>query len=206
MKVFIRLLSVSTLLFLVSLTNTADAQKVNLYEGNLNFLKGQTMLNVKYDYSNMSVGDFEKEQDYLDEKIKEKNKEEAGSGDVWAKKWVADRKERFQPKFEELMNDHLGKKGVSLDSLGNAKYTIILKTTHTEPGYNVGVWRRPAAINVDIWFVEAANEANVLAKIKMEKVPGQDAWGFDFDTGYRLQESYAKCGKSLAGYLLKKAL
>lgn len=195
----------SSLLLALGLYTSATAQKLVVYEGNLNFLKDQKTLNVNYDYSNMSVGDFEKEQDYIDEKVKEKNKDKAGEGDTWAKKWVADREERFEPKFVELINEYLEGK-MKVDNKKEAAYTLILKTTHTEPGYNVGVWRRPAHINVDVWFVDTKDNSKVLAKAKMEKVPGQDAWGFDFDTGYRLQESYAKCGKEIGKYLVKKVL
>ena len=47
---------------------------------------------------------------------------------------------------------------------------------------------------------------NVEAKMTIKKVPGQGGFGADFDSGYRLQESYAKLGKTLAKYIDKKAL
>jgi len=39
----------------------------------------------------------------------------------------------------------------------------------------------------------------------MDKAPGQDWGGFDYDAGYRIQESYAKSGKTLGQFLTKKA-
>ena len=80
-------------------------------------------------------------------------KKEAGTGDSWAIKWVEDREARFEPKFEELFNKHLEDDGVKLGRYPEAQYTLILKTTHTEPGFNVGVMRRPAHINVEVSVV-----------------------------------------------------
>ena len=204
MKLIIRVLTLS-LFSLAIFSSPLFAQKAKVYEGNFKALKGEKMINVEYDYSNTSVGKFDKEQDYLDEKVKEKNEEEAGTGDSWLIKWKSDREERFEPKFEELMNEYLGEEGIKVGKYPDAKYTIILKTTHTEPGWNVGVMRKSASIDTDIWLVETGKD-NALGKLALNKVPGRDAWGLDFDTGYRLQEAYAKCGKSLAKYLTKKVL
>lgn len=204
MKLVIKALGLS-LFSLAFFSSALFAQKVKVYEGDFKALKGEKMINVEYDYSTTSVGKFDKEQDYLDEKVKEKNEDEPGTGDSWLIKWKSDREERFEPKFEELMNEYLGGEGIKVGKYPDAKYTIILNTTHTEPGWNVGVMRQSAHINADIWLVETGSE-NALGKMEMKKVPGRDAWGLDFDTGYRLQEAYAKCGKSLAKYLTKKAL
>jgi len=185
----------------------SEAQKLKVFEGNLDALKGEKELHIQYDYSDMTVGKYSEEK-YVDKKVKEKNKDEAGEGDTWHGKWVADRSERFEPKFEELINKFLdGKiKAGSDEDYADAKYTLIVKTTHTEPGWNVGVSRRPAHINVEYWIVETANRETVKAKARMEKIPGQDAMGFDFDTGLRLQEAYAKAGKELGKFLTKKVL
>ncbi len=185
----------------------SEAQKLNVFKGKLSVLKGEKELNIQYDYSDMTVGKYS-EKKYVDKKIKEKNKDEAGEGDVWHEKWIADRSERFEPKFEELINKGLdGKiKAGSDEDFADAKYTLIVKTTHTEPGWNVGVSRKPAHINMEYWVVETANKETVKAKARMEKIPGQGAMGYDFDAGFRLQESYAKAGKSLAKYLNKKVL
>ena len=205
MKALVKVFSLATL-FCLLFTTQGVSQKLDIYEGKLKFLKGQKQINVQYDYSDMSVGKYKKEQEYLDDKIADRNKDEAGSGDEWARKWVDGRESQFEPKFEELFNKELSKDGLKTGRYPDATYTIILKTKHTEPGFNVGVMRRPAHINVEIWFVETANMDNVEAKAKMKKVPGQDAFGFDFDASYRLQEAYAKTGKILGKYISKKVM
>jgi len=40
--------------------------------------------------------------------------------------------------------------------------------------------------------------------LKVDNCPGMDAMGYDFDTGVRIQESYAKLGKALSAYILKQ--
>ena len=182
------------------------AQKTKVYDGSFDALKGEKKLNVVYDYSKMSVGDFDTETAYLEEKSAERNKDAAGSGDAWVEAWKADRKNKFEPKFEELFNEYMSGNGMKCGNYPDAKYTLILKTTHTEPGWNVGVMRKSAHINADLWLVETGNMDKVLGKMSMEKVPGRDAWGMDFDTGYRLQESYALTGKTFAKYLDKKVM
>ena len=41
--------------------------------------------------------------------------------------------------------------------------------------------------------------------MKVLNAPGTTFMGYDFDTGLRISEAYAKAGKEIAGYLAKKA-
>ncbi len=185
-------------LMLVCLGIAGYAQKIKLVEGDLNPLKGQTSLNTEFQYE-MSVGKFNKEEDYIAHKKSELNGKEAGRGDSWEKSWIADRQERFEPQFRELFSKHSEMSTVD----ENATYTLIFKTIKTEPGFNVGVASRPAFIDGEAWIVETKDPSKVVAKISITKAPGRDVMGFDYETGARLQEAYAKAGKELGGYLKK---
>ena len=190
---------------LLSATNI-QAQKIKITQGDLGFLKGQTEVLVEYDYSQLAVGKFDKEEDYIAKKVAEYNEKKPGSGDEWKVKWEADRAERYHPKFEELLNSYTSKVNCSFNQTNtNAQYTLILKTTFTEPGWNIGISRMDASINVEIIFVETVNHDNQLAVITMTGVPGRGAMGNDYDTGFRIQEAYAKCGKETGAFLVKKA-
>ena len=192
---------------LVLSVTTIQAQKIKVTDGDLSFLKGQSEVLVEYEYDGMAVGKFENSDDYVAKKVAEYNSAEAGKGDTWKENWLADREARFQPMFEELLNKYTEKKAdCNFDPTNiKAKYTMIVKTTFTEPGFNIGIVRKDAMINLTITFIETANTENVLAVMTMTKIPGYGAMGNDYDTGYRISEAYAKGGKSLAGYLLKKA-
>lgn len=166
-------------------------------EGDLGFLQGVKALNIQYDYSDMGVGKYESEQDYVNEKVADYNKKQEGKGDTWAKAWKSDRKNRYQPAFEDKLRDQLSGSDVKISDGTNAKYTMKVHTKFMEPGWNIGIMRRYAHINVEITFFEAANPSNVLAKIIMRKVPGRTYGGGDYDVAVRLEEAYAKLGKDI---------
>jgi hypothetical protein len=175
-------------------------QKVKLVEGDLKALAGQSSINVEFTYDNMTIGNDElKEEDYIARKKKDYNAKEAGRGEKWEKAWVADRHERFEPQFIELFEKYSDMQVAK----GNARYTLIFHTTRTEPGWNVGVMRAAARIDAEVTIVENTNRSKVVAKMTVTNAPGRDAMGYDFDTGYRIQEAYAKSGKEVGKLIVK---
>ena len=188
-----------------ALATVAYSQKPKVISGNVKILKGEKEINLQYDYSNMKVGGLD-EADYLDQKAADREKKKPGSGEKFKQEWVNNRATRFEPKFEELLNKNLGDADVKAGKdMKAAKYTLILKTTYTEPGYNIGISRKPAFLNYEIQIVETENSGNVVCKFTLTNVPGQDAMGNDYDTGGRLAEGYAKCGKVIGKYLTENA-
>lgn len=179
-------------------------QKLKVTSGDLKFLKGQTHINIEYDYDNMGVGKFDKEEDYVTEKVEDYNKKEAGRGDEWKENWINDREERYEPKFEELINKNLEKFNAKVGEFPDATYTLVLKTTFTEPGFNVGVVRKNAYTDYEVVFINNETQEE-MATMTIVKSPGLGAMGYDFDSGLRIQESYAKAGKELGQYLAKNA-
>jgi hypothetical protein len=195
------------LLGIVFITGSISAQTINIKSGTLDFLKGEKILNISYDYSQFGVGKFDKEEDYIAKKVSEYNEKEAGKGDKWKENWIGDRKGTYQPKFEELINKSLKPSGLYVGPENkDAKYTLILKTTFIEPGFNIYVTKKYAAVNVEAIFVETANPDKVLAVIISKNNPGRTYGSNDMDTGIRIGEAYAKCGKELGAFLMKKAL
>jgi hypothetical protein len=187
---------------LLAATIAGHAQKIKVVEGSLAPLKGQKSIMTEFTYDNMTIGkDGLPEQDYVTKRKNEINAKEAGKGDIFAKKWVDDRQERFAPQFRELFTKHAALT-TSIDE--KATYTVIFHTTRTEPGWNVGIMRVPAFIDGEALLVETAHKDKVLARVTVVKSPGRDAWGFDFETGARLQEAYAKAGKELGQLVVKQ--
>ena len=181
-----------------------NAQKISVKKGSLDFLKGQKSLLVTFDYSNMGVGKFDKEDDYIAKKVGDYNKSEAGKGDKWKETWKSDRASRYEPKFESLFNEYSSKKGLTgKRDVTDAKFEMNIHTTFTEPGFNIGVTRKNAFINLVITFKNISTGEEV-AVMEVNNCPGRDVFGYDFDTGYMLEEAYAKLGKSLAGYIIKQ--
>lgn len=194
----------ASLVIVVVFVSNAFSQRINVKSGDVGVLAGQKTINVEYDYSDFGVGKFATEQEYLDKKSAEYNAKEAGKGDSWKKAWVEDRKNRFEPKFEELFNKGLEGKGLSLvGGRPDSKYTLIVRTKFVEPGFNVGVMRKNASVDFVFDIVETSSKSKVV-ELSLDKTPGGMFGGYDFDTGARLAESYAKGGKVLANYIEKK--
>ena len=194
-----KLFALVTLILSCSLM--VDAQKVRWESGkDLKFLKNEKFINTEYDYSNMSVGKFDKEEDYIQEKVAEQNKKEKGKGDKWLVNWKADRKASFEPKFEELLNKHVEKLDKLFLKKENTNITVVLETTKFEPGFNIGVMKKPAYCDFIIKFIDNKTKA-VLASGFLKNVPGSQFGGNDYDVTSRVAESYAKAGKVLGKYI-----
>jgi hypothetical protein len=190
----------------IFLTAGLNAQ-CKLKSGDVKVLKGQTVIGLQYDYSNMAVGKYKNEQDYVKDKTAELNKKKAGSGDDWAAKWTGDRTSRFQPMFEKNINGIVDNFGVSFkEGETGAKYTLIVRTTFTEPGFNavVGV-RKNAYVSLVIDIVETANPSTPVAVIDMKKEESINMMGYDYDTGARIQSCYDRAGEELGKFLAKNA-
>lgn len=180
-----------------------SAQKIKLVSGKLGFLKSEKSVAIVYDYSGMGVGKFKNEQDYLDKKTDEYNKKEAGKGDQWAASWEGDRATRFQPKFEELLNKNVTGFGpVFGNGASGTDVVMKVRTTFTEPGYNIVISRQPAMINIEVIFSKGGKD---VAKITLVGAPGSSFGGYDYDTGVRISEAYAKAGKELGKFIVKTA-
>lgn len=179
----------------------AFAQKIKVQEGSLAVIKGVSKMNLQFDYSAMSVGKFKTEAEYVEKKKGEYNKKEDGKGDKWEKDWIADRKDRYEPQFTELFNK--SSDGLTVGEYSSEKYTLIVKTTKTEPGYNIAISRKNAEIEGEILVVETANPGTVVLRMSFAKALGRSFGGYDYDTGFRIQEAYADLGKALGKYMSK---
>ena len=187
------------LLFFIAISFHGFAQKIKLTEGNLSALKGQKSINLELTYNGVRVGKYADEKEYIEKKKAEYNKKEQGKGDQWEKDWYADRKGRFEPRFVESFIL------AGMSAKQDAQYTLIFNTTFIEPGFNIGVARRNAYIDGGAVLVATADKSKVIAKLTVDKAPGRIYGGYDFDTGLRIQESYATAGKQLGRFIAKNA-
>lgn len=193
------------LLFLLS-SDLVSGQK--LRSGNLMVLRGQTLLNLQYDYSGMAVGKFSNENDYVADRTADLNKSKPGSGDIWASKWVSNRASTFQPKFEQELNARINEfRIMAKEGQDDAKYTLIIHTTFTEPGFNAFVKKR-AEINLTVTLVETSAKDRSLAVIDMPEMKNEQEafhYGEQYDTGLRISTCYERAGEKLGKFLAKTA-
>src|SRR5690606_19576870 len=136
-----------------------------LKSGDFSALKGESGVLLEFSYDNMTVGKYT-EENYVNKKVKEYNEKQKGRGDEWLGKWTGARAEMYEPNFEKLFNDHIAKKGkVALKggrTRSDSRYVLVVHTTDTEPGYNVGVSRMPGYITMTITLYEVSDRSTVI--------------------------------------------
>jgi len=192
-----------TLLFVLISTTVLFAQKAKVNEGNFKNLKGITEFNVVFDYTDVQIPKYKSEEAFLKDKMEKRDKKEAGTGEVFKKSWFDDREERYTPKFIESFNKRGDiKVGEDLDG---AEYTMKIHTTDLYAGYNVGISRKNAWINAVITVYKNDNPDKAILKVTYTKAEGNGAMGYDYDSGYRISECYAKLAKTFAKTIYKKA-
>jgi len=185
---------------------TLHAQRIRVVEGALTPLADETAVGISFTYEDMQVGKL-READYVARKVSDYNEKEPGRGDIWHENWVNDRAARFEPKFLELYDKYMadGNRNGGLAILTDdepTRYTLVVNTYFTEPGFNAGIVRQNAAVTLDITLVERET-GNVAARVIVENASANSFSGLDFDTGFRIQECYAKAGREFAKFLIK---
>jgi hypothetical protein len=188
-------------LVILFISITGYSQGIEIIEGNLEFLAGVQVLKTKFVYENILIGDEGiREADYVKEKEELYNGKEPDKGTRWKQVWYADRKNRYEPRFNEMLEKY-----GSLTTKGEAQYLLIFETTKIEPGFNVGLASASSRIDAFIYIVNVAYPSDALVQIALTDMQGRESVGSGYDTGYRIQEAFARSGVEL-GRLFKKAI
>jgi len=176
-----------------------------LKSGNLAELKGQKVINIKYDYSSMKVGKYKSEEEYIANGTADRNKKKAGSGDEWATKWRSDKSDRFQPKFETNLNEKLNNCGLQgKENASDAQYTMIVHINALEQGFQSGVGPSKAAyIDLVIDIVDSKVADKALATIAYPKCQSVNMMGYDYDTGTRVMSCFDRAGDDVGKLICK---
>ena len=176
---------------------------IQLQSGDINELKKVTKVNILYDYKEMGVGAFKKEEDYIAKKFKDY--EEKGKKDKAEKlkqSWDKGKNEIYPNHFEELFNKYGAKINLTGKNNGTtAEYTLTVKTTFFEPGYNIGIDKKPAYVDMECIFTDKAGKE--LVRYFVKNAIGSNSMGFDFDVSSRVVESYGKAAKMLVKAIAK---
>lgn len=188
------------LVLLIAASATLTAQEINKTGGKPEVLKEIDSMNIEFDYSRLTVGEMGREANYVKRKRDDYNKKEPGRGDAWVIAWNNDRPRAYEPKFMELFNEN-SERQIVRDS--TSRYTMIFKVTFIEPGFNVGIKRKKASVNGDIWIVETANRKKALLKYHIEDATSKTFAATTFDSSVRISEGFGNAAKGLAKYMAK---
>lgn len=192
-----------TALFLVTIS--ATGQKLKIEDGDIKNLKDINVYSMVFDYTDLQIPKFDNEDAFLKDKMDKREEKKAGDGERFKESWFNDRPERFHPKFIESFNKRFDDAQVMAQE-EEAAHTMKIHTTKMYPGYNVGIVRHNAEIDVTITVYETGNGSNVLFSGSYKDVQGNGAFGNDYNSGYRISECYAKLAKTLAKDIKKRAL
>ena len=129
------------------------------------------------------------------------NAEEAGKGDSWKQNWFDARTKLYEPSFKYSFSK---KSGISTKS-ETSEYTIVFKTSFSEPGFLVpGIIAKPARIEAEANIVRTGDHNQVIAKISLSKYKSESVTGGDFGVGLRLQQAYISAGGDLGDFIKNK--
>lgn len=192
------------LLVLLPIATTIFAQnKLTVESGNLNFLKGQTEVNVERNYgSPLFQAENFTETEYLERRHKETV---AKKGEEAWKKWIDIWEQHAETIWTEKFIEGLNKsKKIKFTQNVETKYTLIIHPKWMYAGWS-GFIMQPGKLSSEITIVETANPSNVLATIKGDKIEGSGS-KVDYGMEYgRIAAAYEKTGKEL-GKAIKEAL
>ena len=195
-----------TIILVLLCTTFMFAQKAKISEGNFKNLKGITEFNLEFDYTDVQIPKYDSEEEFLKDKMAKRDEKEPGTGEEFKEDWFDDREEQYEPKFIESFNKRFDEGEVKIgQNLDAAEYTMKIHTTGLYAGYNVGISRKNAWINSVITVYKNDNPDKAILKVTYTKAEGGGAMGYDYDSGYRISECYAKLAKAFAKTILKKA-
>jgi hypothetical protein len=178
---------------------SAQAQKVT--QGSLAFLKGETALQIAFDYDGLKVNG-KTEQAFVEAEVSAKNNKEAGSGDQWKAEWEAAPKQYFAPAVVDYFNQKMeGKITGALNAKAN--YLATVKTIDITTGYMAGPMSKPAAVTVKVVFTKkGSSEALATVEIKNARTNGFNLSKYVI-MGDRIGSAYSYVGQNLAVAVLK---
>lgn len=176
--------------------------EIEILNGNPKYFKKASTYFIQFDYSDLKIGGYENEVAYIaymreDAELRKK------SADEWEGKWVSDRKSVFEPKFLEVFHKFVGSE-IKLDPKAKEQnFVLKLHTQFIEIGFNHNFQKSPTYINVLATLSdENSNEEPLVISIKY--VIGNEVMSSYSADFRRIEEAYAKCGKELAKYMIKK--
>jgi hypothetical protein len=177
---------------------SASGQQIKVTEGDLKSLKGTTEFAIEFTYNDMVIGDGSKSEEEYVQEIKQRwNDKQPGKGAGWELSWVEWREQLYEPAFISAFENksELKVPGKS------AKYTMIINTGVTEPGWDAGMFSHVGMIEGEAWIVESSDREKIIVKMQFLKCRGVTARGGDFDAGKRISEAYKTTGKGFGKYI-----
>lgn len=172
---------------LLSVIMIGCSPSVNLVQGDPATIKGQEVIDVRFTYNDLLIGNTP-EADYVERKKSEAHERDGDGGERWHKAWLDDRTNKYEPTFINYLNRYTNEFGVRvIPGEHRSKHIMLVNTYFTEPGFNVGISSKAAVVRLKISFVERNNPDNIVAEFNIPRAVGNAA---PFDMGSRIEVAY----------------
>ena len=146
-------------LLTIGLVFAVHAQKVT---GDINCLKGQSQININFDYEGVTY-DGDSESKYF-------KSEDLAKKAEWRTAWTSTyRTDKWEPRLTEDLNKEISKKDMECGDYPEATYTIIIKLVDIDPGSFAGPMSVPAKITANAIIVNTETK-DVMGTIELKKV------------------------------------
>lgn len=171
-------------------------------KGDYSFLMGQKELNIEFVYDGMTINKSqESEEEYVTERTEKLNAKKSGKGDKFADQWVTSRKESYEPRFLESMNEYTKKGKLKTGSYPGAEITMIVATTQLWPGVNLST---PCYLFSSYTFVNTESREEI-ATYRLDKIFVSNSKVTKLDYVNRVSQTYEQSakvlGKSVVDYI-----
>jgi hypothetical protein len=193
------------LLLFLNISFVVSAQEITIVSGNYKNLKTISEYNLVFDYSDLTVTDFESEEAYLQKTMLEKEQAKPGNARVFREEWFSDRAYRYEPRYIQAFNEYFKKGEVKvIKNRPDLPYIMKVHTTEIYPGYNNGFTRKSGNLEVTISVFKTENAENILFSANITDVECNYAGDkatledFDFHQGERIAYGYWNLAKFFA--------
>jgi hypothetical protein len=195
-------------LFFINFSLIVSAQDITVISGDFKKLENISEYNLVFDYSDLTVTEFESEEAYLQKTMLEKEQLKPGNARVFREEWFGDRVYRYEPRYIKAFNEYFKKGEVKvIKDRPDLPFTMKIHTTEIYPGYNNGFIRQSGNLEVTILIYETGNIENILFSASIVDLEctyaGDKATleGFDFHQGERIAYGYWNLAKFFAKQL-----
>jgi hypothetical protein len=187
-------------------TTTFAQNQINFVQGNFDFLKDQTEVNVqlKFDNAVYQEKNFTEAQYIENRKADITAKKNEAVWKNWIYQWERFKSTEYLEYFFKGVNNRAKK--VFFRNDVKAKYTLIIDAKWIYAGWYGGmIGSQEGKLTADMTFVETENPSNVIMKLHADKIQGKQM-NKDFSWEYgRVAATYEVMGKKL-GKEIKNAL
>lgn len=142
--------------------NLKSNQAVQLTAGNVASLSGISQVNIIYDYTEMQIGKYLGEEEYLREEMRGYGKDTTNAR-KFRQRWVHNHYMAFEPGFEASFNEagkEIGMSGTNYSSANAVTLKVLI--TSLDYGYNAVYVTEPASVSAECTFAD--QEGNILVR------------------------------------------